>query len=344
MPKPKISKSSKKARGKNKKQLSEEKIDNLEDVNDLNNSDNLNNSENMINSDNLDSEENIMNEINQQLTEAEEYVPVQRKNTDDKITDSSDIPDVFTEDSVSELSNKNSVLKDNYDNDNDNDDKDVDVDVDVDADADIDDETSKRIDEEAKKAFRENDIVDAIVRYMKTDDIISEKEQELREIIAPLKKQRTELESFLIDYLEQIDEEFIIVGKKAKLNKVETVTKLPIKPENVAEALLEGFKKHELYSEDQHDEMLKVIKDMIGMVEAKREQKIKKKITRIDVEKEEQLRIKKEEKERNKAARAAKADQPKVKVARPKAAKPKTVKATKTIKATKVAKATKTAK
>ena len=171
-----------------------------------------------------DSEEQIMNEINQQLTEADEYVAIAKKHgsRDARDIDSSDVPDIMTDD-VSEK---------------------------------VDEETSKRIDEEAKKAYMQNDIVDAIVRFMKTDDIICEKERELREYVTPLKKQRTELELFLIDYLEKIEQEYIVVGSKSRLNKVETTVKAPIKPENVAEALMEGFKKHELYLDEQHDEMV----------------------------------------------------------------------------------------
>jgi hypothetical protein len=227
----------------------------------------------------LDSEEQIMNEINQQLTEADEYVAIAKKHRsndarDAKDIDSSDVPDIMTDD-VSEK---------------------------------IDEQTSKRIDEEAKEAYMQNDIVDAIVRFMKTDDIICEKERELREYVAPLKKQRTELELFLIDYLEKIEQEYIVVGSKSRLNRVETIVKAPIKPENVAAALMEGFKKHELYSDEQHDEMEKVIQDLLDIVDTKREQKTKKKIARIDVEKEEAKRAQQAQKEAKALERSSKKD------------------------------------
>jgi hypothetical protein len=211
----------------------------------------------------------IMKEINQQLTEADEYVAKKVKRNENSTIDSSDVPDLFTDEIISEHDNKS-----------------------------IDDETAQKLNDEAKQSYLENDVFDAIVQFMKTDDLISEKEKELRDQIAPLKKQRTSLETFLIDYLEQIDQEYIKIGEKTQLTKVETETKGAIKPENVAEALLEGFKKHELYADEQHDEMVRVIKDMMQIVESKREKKIKKKIRRVNLEKEAKKNAAKEAKQK----------------------------------------------
>lgn len=209
------------------------------------------------NNSNNNCDSDIMNEINQQLTEADEYVAKKMKRNDNSSIDSSEVPDVITDEMLSEINDQQS----------------------------IDESTAKKLDEEAKQSYLENDVFDAIVQFMKTDDIIKEKETMHREEVAPLKKHRTDLEMFLIDYLDKIDQEFIKVGEKTQLTKVESTSKGPIKPENVAEALLEGFKKHELYTEDQHDEMVRVIKDMIQIVESKREQKVKKKIARVNLEK-----------------------------------------------------------
>jgi hypothetical protein len=210
--------------------------------------------------------DNILKEINEQLTEANEYVAKKISITDHSTIDSSDVPDVMTDDMLSDINDNMS----------------------------IDEETANKLDEEAKESYLQNDVFEAIVKYMEADDIIHEKESEHRDEIAPLKKQRSSLEVFLIDYLDHIDQEFIKIGEKTQLTRVETVSKAPIKSENVAEALVEGFKKHELYTDDQHDEMLKVIKDMIQIVESKREQKTKKKISRINLEKQTKKNAKEE--------------------------------------------------
>lgn len=220
----------------------------------------------------IDESNNFIDEINQQLTEADEYIAKKGKKKDNSILDSSEIPDVFTDDIISQQNNDQS----------------------------IDEEIENEIDEEAKKSFVENEVFDAIVKFMKMDDFIAEKETEHREMIAPIKKQRMTLETFLIDYLEQIDQEFIKIGEKTKLTRVETETKAPIKPENVADALLEGFKKHELYTEEKHDEMIRVIKDMMTIVESKRTRTITKKIARIDLEKETKKKNAKEAKQKKK--------------------------------------------
>jgi hypothetical protein len=257
---------------------------------------------NFDNNDSIDSDMmKEMKEINQQLTEADEYI-AKTQSGNDTLLDSSDVPDMMTDDMLSEFNNDKIS---------------------------IDEETAKKLDEEAKKSFVENDVYDAVVQFMKTDDMISKKETELREEIAPLKKHRTGLETFLIDYLEQIDQEFIKIGEKTQLTKVETVTKSAIKPANVADALVEGFKKHELYTEDQVDEMTRVIKDMMLIVESKREQKITKKIARIDLDKKAKKDAKKASKiNTDKIKKTVKDKKPKktVKDKKPK----KTVKVTKT--------------
>ena len=220
-----------------------------------------------------DGSDNVMDEINQQLTEADEYVAKKINRGDNSTVDSSEIPDLITDEIISHPPDDES----------------------------IDEEMANELDEEAKQSFLENEVFEAIVKFMKTDDLISEKEKEHKETVAPLKKQRTALETFLIDYLEQINQEFIKIGEKTQLTKVETETKGPIKAENVAEALIEGFKKHELYTDEQHDEMLRVVKDMMTIVDAKREKKIKKKISRINLEKEEKKKKAKDAKAKKQA-------------------------------------------
>jgi hypothetical protein len=249
-----------------------------------------------------DDTDNVMDEINQQLTEADEYVAKKLKNDENATVDSSEVPDMLTDEIISHHDDES-----------------------------VDDDMADEIDAEAKKSFLENEVFDAIVKYMKTDDLIREKENEHRELMTPLKKDRTVLETFLIDYLEQIDQEFIKIGEKTQLTKVETESKAAIKPENVAEALVEGFKKHELYTEEQHEEMLRVVKDMMVIVESKRERKISKKIRRVDLEKEAKKKAAKEarQKKKDEASKNSKADQKVEKMVKEKGSKGKGKKATK---------------
>lgn len=260
----------------------------------------------------------IMSEINQQLTDAGEYVAKKMKQNDNNTVDSSEVPDVFTDEIISHHDDDKS----------------------------IDDETAQKLDAEAKQSFLENDVFDAIVQFMKTDDLIAEKESAHRESITPLKKHRTSLETFLIDYLEQIDQEFIKIGEKTQLTKVATESKGAIKPENVAEALIEGFKKHELYTDEQRDEMLRVVKDMMLIVESKRERKIKKKIARVNLDKEAKKNAAKEAKKKkndnaSKIASAAAKVNAKVEKIEKKGSKGKATKATKASKVQRVTKARK---
>lgn len=223
-----------------------------------------------------------MSIINQQLATAQEY-EAQRTGRDRcDIQDSSEIPDNITDEYLSDGEDRQ-----------------------------IGEEESKQIDSESKKNYLESDVFDSIVKFMKTDDLISEREMEFRQEITPLKKQRTDLENFLIGYLEEMDNDFIQLGKTTKLTKVETENVAPIKPENVADALVEGFRKHELYTEEEHDEMVRVVKDLLIIVDSKRERSIKKKIARVDIraeqEKEERAQKRKEKAEATQAKKKAKA-------------------------------------
>lgn len=81
-------------------------------------------------------------------------------------------------------------------------------------------------------------------------------------------------------YLEKINEDFINVGDKSTLLKVKTETKAPPKMEDISLCLFEGFRRHEIFDND--DEIKNVVKDFIMSIDAKREIKKREFLKRLD--------------------------------------------------------------
>ena len=223
------------------------------------------------------------------------------KDDDDKnnasIVDSSVIPDFYSDDP------------------DDNNDKDKDDDEDDASNScsgnDIDEELAKKIDEEAKTEYVMSEVCDTVKKYVSISEKVNLKESKYREEISDLKKQMISFESYLINYLEHISEEYIdIAYKKVRIQKIETEKKGPIKIEQVSEALVDGFKKHEVYTEKESEALMKVISDLLIMIENKREKKKVKKLKQLDLEKIEKKKAKETTKKQK--ADKSKVDKPKV--------------------------------
>jgi hypothetical protein len=100
--------------------------------------------------------------------------------------------------------------------------------------SDLDNDSSKMssmssMSNKTKKQEQENtnqidkEFKEAVIKYVKLDDLIREKEDELKE----LKKQRKPNEEFILTYLEKINENIIdITEGKLRRNKSETKTAL----------------------------------------------------------------------------------------------------------------------
>jgi hypothetical protein len=134
--------------------------------------------------------------------------------------------------------------------------------------------------DEAKKEYMNTIIVDKVVKYIKFDDLIKQKQQEHKKEMKIIKDTKDELETFLIGYLDKVDEEFIQFGNENKttLTKVEVKTKSPPKMEDIGTCLVAGFKKYEIYDND--DDVKRVVKDFIDTIDAKRETKTRKYLKR----------------------------------------------------------------
>lgn len=132
--------------------------------------------------------------------------------------------------------------------------------------------------EGAKKEYIQTVVLDKVINYIKLDDIIKQKQLEHKKEMKVIKDSKEQLEEFLIQYLDKVDEEFIELGNKSTLYKTEVKTKAAPKMEDIGICLVEGFKKYEFYEDD--DEIKRVVKDFIDTIDAKREVKTRKYLKR----------------------------------------------------------------
>jgi hypothetical protein len=140
-------------------------------------------------------------------------------------------------------------------------------------------ENLENIDEDAHDEYVQTVVIDRIVKYIKLDDIIKQKQEEHKKELKFIKDTKAQLEQFLIDYLDKKDEEYIKLGTSSTLVKTETKTKAAPKMEDISTCLVDGFRKYEIYDND--DEIKRVVKDFITSIDAKREVKTRKYLKRI---------------------------------------------------------------
>jgi hypothetical protein len=194
-----------------------------------------------------------------QIFKTEEKTKTKKKevsvsNVDDK--DSSDISDMADNESISDAFKYDAAKKSQSNGEEDYDD----------------------MDEQEKKEYIQTVVLDRVIKYIKLDDVIKQKQSEHKKEMKAIKDSKEQLEQFLIQYLDKVDEEYIQLGNKSTLIKTEVKTKAPPKMEDISVCLVEGFRKHEIYGDD--SEIKRVVKDFIDTIDAKREVKTRKYLKR----------------------------------------------------------------
>ena len=108
-----------------------------------------------------------------------------------------------------------------------------------------------------------NDFKEKIMHYIKIDDLIRKKQEEIKE----LKDKKEGTEEFILKFLDKNDANFVNVpGGKLIKNKSET--KAPLKIEIIKEAIVEGIKKEKLTDTEELNK--KVLEYIIEIMENKR--------------------------------------------------------------------------
>lgn len=129
--------------------------------------------------------------------------------------------------------------------------------------SDLDDDEATQITKDAEKDYISNEFKDKVISYVKIDDIIRKKNEEVKE----LKEKKKEFEEFIIRYLDAHDKNFINLNG-GKLVKSETESKGALKPEIIKDALSEGFTNERIVTDEQRSK--EIIERIMDLMEKKR--------------------------------------------------------------------------
>lgn len=110
----------------------------------------------------------------------------------------------------------------------------------------IENMTSDEISQRGKDKFFKTELMEKIIKYIKIDDTIKEKQKEIRVQIKCLKEQKNNMEKYIIKYLENINQEFVNIENTAKLTKTTSITKGAIKQDIMSTSLVETIKKQNI--------------------------------------------------------------------------------------------------
>jgi len=111
---------------------------------------------------------------------------------------------------------------------------------------DYDNMTNDEISQRAHNKFFKTELMEKIIKYIKIDDSIKEKQKEIRDQVKCLKTQKTDMEKYIISYLENINEEFVNIEGTAKLTKTTTIKKGAIKSDMIKTSVVEGIRKQNI--------------------------------------------------------------------------------------------------
>lgn len=126
--------------------------------------------------------------------------------------------------------------------------------------------TADEISQKGKEKFFKTELMEKIIKYIKIDDSIKEKQKEIREQMKVMKTQKESMEKYIISYLESINEEFVNITGTAKLTKTVTNTKGAINYDNIKLSVIDTLKKQNI----EEDKIKGLIDDVINNVDKNR--------------------------------------------------------------------------
>ena len=124
--------------------------------------------------------------------------------------------------------------------------------------------TNEDIQKEARETYMQTELLERITKYLKIDNNIKEKRKELQEFMKAAKKQKDDMEKYIIGYLTEVQEEYIKIDGEGKLTKTISVRKGAIKPDNIKEAVKKGLMKENInLNEKKFNEVLSSILNIV---------------------------------------------------------------------------------
>jgi len=108
-----------------------------------------------------------------------------------------------------------------------------------------------------------NDFKEKIISFIKVDDLIRKKQEEIKE----LRDKKEDYEEYILKFMDKSEASFVNIPG-GKLIKNQSETKAPLKIEIIKEAITEGIKKEKLTESEEINK--KVLDDIIELMEVKR--------------------------------------------------------------------------
>lgn len=142
--------------------------------------------------------------------------------------------------------------------------------------SDISDEevlSDETISKKAKESFVKNEFLEKIIKYIKIDDLIRQETSEYREKINTLKEEKNEMESFILRYLDHVEENVVNVQGAGKLTKQESIRKGGLNKDIIKDSIYEQLKKEKLVTDEKIGKEL--AENTFNLMEEKREKKSK---------------------------------------------------------------------
>jgi len=134
----------------------------------------------------------------------------------------------------------------------------VDEDSDVSSQLNSKQSTKKNTDQQVSNDFKEK-----IISFIKVDDLIRKKQEEIKE----LREKKEDYEEYILKFMDKSEASFVNIPG-GKLIKNQSETKAPLKIEIIKEAITEGIKKEKLTESEEINK--KVLDDIIELMEVKR--------------------------------------------------------------------------
>lgn len=133
-----------------------------------------------------------------------------------------------------------------------------------------DDEISQK----AKNEYINTTFLDNIIKYVKIDDCIRMETAEYKEKVATLKESKAELESTILKYLDEAQENIVNMQGSGKLIKYESIRKGALNKDIIKQSMFERIKKENIITDE--NKINELVEQTVDMMEGKRE--IKKKV------------------------------------------------------------------
>ena len=122
--------------------------------------------------------------------------------------------------------------------------------------------TNDEISQKGKEKFFKTELMEKIIKYIKIDDSIKEKQKEARDQMKVLKTKKEEMEKYILLYLESINEEYVKVGDATKLTKIVSNTKGIIKQDNIKISISDSLKKENIAEDKINDVLANIIENI----------------------------------------------------------------------------------